>query len=223
LFALTRYIHLNPIKTAACRRLSRQQRVRRLESYRWSSYPGYVAAGKKMESVCYDLLQDYGRTLAAGRKMYRAYVRACILEDDGPILEALAASRYAIGDSAFVEKAERQLTRRRSGRAQDADLALPRPTIASVRIDARVAAEFGVKPEDLRAHGHHGGTAKFAAVELACRLTGLTQRAVGDLHGGISSAAVSIIRRKIRTGEYPLASIVERLQQELTEDIEEQT
>jgi hypothetical protein len=29
--ALTRYIHLNPIKIADCRELSRQERIRRLE------------------------------------------------------------------------------------------------------------------------------------------------------------------------------------------------
>jgi len=36
---LTRYIHLNPIKIAACRKLGRAARVRRLEAYAWSSYP----------------------------------------------------------------------------------------------------------------------------------------------------------------------------------------
>ena len=30
---LTRYIHLNPIKIAACRKLGRAARVRRLEAY----------------------------------------------------------------------------------------------------------------------------------------------------------------------------------------------
>jgi REP element-mobilizing transposase RayT len=42
LLALTRYIHLNPIKIAAYRRLSKPERVRVLEAFPWSSYPGYV-------------------------------------------------------------------------------------------------------------------------------------------------------------------------------------
>ncbi len=37
LLALTRYIHLNPIKIAACRHLARSERVRLLENYCWSS------------------------------------------------------------------------------------------------------------------------------------------------------------------------------------------
>ena len=49
---------------------------------------------------------------------------------------------------------------------------------------------------------HSSGAAKFLAVELACRLIGATQREIGDRYGGITSAAVSTIRRKIRDGKY---------------------
>ena len=38
LLAVTRYIHLNPIKIAACRKLPRGERLRRLERLSWSSY-----------------------------------------------------------------------------------------------------------------------------------------------------------------------------------------
>jgi hypothetical protein len=71
----------------------------------------------------------------------RTSTYACILEDDGPILEALAASRYAVGSAAFVERTERQLARRRSGRGRDRDLALPRATTLVIRqVDEVVAA-----------------------------------------------------------------------------------
>ena len=52
--------------------LGRMARVRRLEAYAWSSYPGYVDADKRLEFVCYDLLADYGRTLPEARRKYRA-------------------------------------------------------------------------------------------------------------------------------------------------------
>ena len=78
-------------------------------------------------------------------------------------------------------------------------------------IDVPAAAQYGVELADLAAHGHRGGAAKFVAVELACRLTGMTGRAVGAHYGGISSAAVSIIRRKIREGNYDLVPVVRQL------------
>ena len=52
----------------------------------------------------------------------------------------MKASRYAIGGPEFIEQTERQLQGRRSGRAQDADLALPRLTVDIQRIDRLVAA-----------------------------------------------------------------------------------
>jgi len=47
--------------------------------------------------------------LAAARRHYRAYVQACLMEDDVPLLEAMAASRYAIGGPAFLERTEERI------------------------------------------------------------------------------------------------------------------
>jgi anti-sigma28 factor (negative regulator of flagellin synthesis) len=78
-------------------------------------------------------------------------------------------------------------------------------------IDTLVAVYYGIEVVDLPEHGRRVGTAKYVAVELACRLTGMNQRAVGSHYGGISSAAVSTIRRKIREGKYDVAPVVEEL------------
>jgi hypothetical protein len=147
--------------------------------------------------------------------LYRAYTHACLLEDDRPIREALQASRYAIGDEAFVEATVRKLARLRRGRLQDADIALPQVIYTLEQVDAAVAAEFGLRPEALKAHGHTSGVAKVLAVELACRWTGLTHRTIGAHYGGMTSAAVSNIRRKIREGKPTIAKLVEKVSGQL--------
>jgi len=114
LLAVTRYIHLNPVKIASCRKLDRRERLRRLNAYRWSSYHGYAEAKLAEEFVSYDVLKEYSADMANARRQYRAYTQACLLEDDGPILEAMAASRYAIGDTRFVERTEQRVESRRS-------------------------------------------------------------------------------------------------------------
>ncbi len=129
LLAVTRDLHLNPVKIAACRRLGPEDRFACLGAYLWSSYRGYVAAANAQEFVNYAVLQEYGGDLAAARRHYRAYVRACLMEDDGPLLEAMAASRYAIGGAPFVEDAEARIEGRRTGREQDRDLDLPRQSV----------------------------------------------------------------------------------------------
>jgi len=214
--ALTRYIHLNPVKVAACRKLDRRQRLQRLNAYPWSSYPGYADARKALEFVSYDVLKEYGRDRAEARRQYRAYTQACLLEDDGPILEAMAASRHAIGDARFVEQAEGRVEARRSGRSQDEDLDLPRRTVPIDEIDVAVTRHYGIEVEQLRLHGRSAGEAKVVAVELACRLAGLTGRAIGAHYGKISSAAVSTTHRKVRQGKYTIAPVVDSLFKQLT-------
>ncbi len=174
LLTVTRYIHLNPIKTAACRRLGKAERVRRLEGYRWSSYRGYV--------------------------------HACVMEDDEPLLEAMRASRYAIGEAAFVDETEQRLSELRTGRVQDKDLALP-----VVTVEWCVAERYGIDPEQLKQHGRRAGIAKAVAVELSCMLTGESARTVGLHYGGISSSAVGNIRRKVREGQFDIRSDLDHL------------
>ena len=190
LLAVTRYIHLNPVKIAACRRMSRQERLARLEAYPWSSYGGYVAAAKAQELICYDVLQEYGSDLSSARRHYRAYVQACLLEDDAPLLEAMAASRYAIGGSAFIERTEGRIGERRSGRVQDRDLDLPRWTVSLDEIDAAVGRHYRMDPGTFSAHGRRVGPAKGVAVELAAQLADMSSRAVGS-HYGIGATAVA--------------------------------
>jgi putative transposase len=196
LLAVTRYIHLNPVKIAACRRISRQQRLDRLNAYPWSSYGGYSAAGKAEEFVSYEVLKEYGRDPATARRHYRAYVQACLLEDDRALLEAMAASRYAIGGGGFIERTEERIEQRRTGRVQDRDLDLPRRSVPLDEIDAAVARHYRLDPKLLSAHGRRAGPAKAAAVELAARLADMTGRAIGE-HYGIGATGVAATHRRL--------------------------
>jgi len=195
---LSRYIHLNPVRTTAARRLGKRQRLRRLEQFGWSSYPGYARAKDAVDWVSYDLLRSFGRETAAARRHYRAYVEACLLEDDRPLREAMRASRYAVGSGQYVARVEEQLRAQRTGGPRDRDLDLPRPRVGLASISRAVAAEFGIAAEHLTQHGHRAGLAKAVALDLACRLTDLNQREIGQHYGGITSMAVSMARRRLQ-------------------------
>ena len=215
LLAVTRYIHstrsrLPPPQTrppraaAAAERLSLEQLSRLCR--------GQLA----QEFVSYDVLKEYATDLADARRQYRAYAHACLLEDDAPILEAMAASRYAIGNPRFVERMEQRVESRRSGRLQDKDLAFPHWTVSLGEIDAAVARHFKLDAERLQKHGHSAGTAKAVAVELACRLTGMTQREIGEHYGGIGAAAVSATHRKAKRQDHAARAAVDALFPRLT-------
>ncbi|MGO9108516.1 MAG: transposase [Thermoguttaceae bacterium] len=213
--AVSRYVHLIPIRTAACRRLDRQARRRLLKAYPWSSYPGYLVAKNARQFVTYDVLHEFLRDAAAARRQYRAFVEQCLLEDDPAILAAMEASRYAIGDDRFVARTERSIERRRTANNVCRDRALPRRMVSLAVIDKTVAQHFRVVPADLARHGRSVGAAKIVAVELACRLTELSQRAIGEHYGGIGSAAVSTIHRKVRNGQHAVEKLLAAVLQKL--------
>jgi putative transposase len=219
LLPLSRYIHLNPLRTAASRRLTPTAQQRFLARHPWSSYRGYVEKQAAEERICYDLLAQFGHSDAAARRHYRAYVIAGLTEDDGPLLDAMRANRHAVGSSGFVRAVETQLKGLRTGKPTDCDMALPRDLVDIERIKAAVASECRIAVADLQRHGHSAGPAKTIAIELACRLTTLNQRQIGGHFGGITSMAVCMARRRLQaTGQAdvePLLRTVTRLQQRL--------
>ena len=68
LLAVTRYIHLNPVKIAACRRLRASERFERLEAYPWSSYGGYAAANKALQ-IDARLFSAHGRSAGCAKSV----------------------------------------------------------------------------------------------------------------------------------------------------------
>jgi putative transposase len=199
LVAVTRYIHLNPVKISEMRRASEPEKLDYLNRYRWSSYRGYVQKRYEEEMVNYRWRELMGVTGDSRRRAaYRKYVERFITKDDDKTLTALELSPYAIGDRAFVEEIEDEMNERRTAVRAHADIVWPkmtRPGIADV--ERAVAEEFGVGLEELSLHGRRVGLAKWVVVEFACRLCGLTQRAAGERYGGITCAAAGKLRRKL--------------------------
>ena len=133
------------------------------------------------------------------------------MEVDEPILDAMQASRYAIGDDSLIGEPKKRLEERRTGRVRDKDLTLPAVTVDIDTVDAYVARHYRIDAADLKEHGHCAGPAKAVAVALACRLTGLSGRAVGQHYGGISASAVSNIRRRVQQTETDILPVADRL------------
>jgi putative transposase len=196
--ALTRYVHLNPVKTKRAAQLAAKERIRMLEDYPWSSYPDYVCNRPAGIALDRGVLDQYGRNKKEARRRYRAYAQAMVTENDEPLREMMAHSTHALGSAEFVRKVERELAGEKTGQARDSDLQRPKRSIDLAVIDQVVALEFGIEAEDLKRHGRAVGEAKAVAVELAVRLSGRTKRAIGAHYGNISGQAVSMIRRRLK-------------------------
>lgn len=201
LLAVTRYVHLNPVKTREMEQRAAAERVQYLEAYPWSSYPGYVNPKHWPAWMDDGVLREYGRNMEEARRRYRAYCHAAVRESDDAIREMMKANAYAIGSEKFVESIEQKLASRATGGPMDADVLLPWVGVPLDAIDGAVCRTYGVQDATLREHGKRAGLAKAVAVELAVRWSGKTLRAVGQHYGGISSQAVAMIRQRIRRTE----------------------
>ena len=104
---LTRYIHLNPVKTSRWEKESAARKVDELGKYTWSSYRGYAGMRKPEKRIDYRWLRLVnGATDGRRRRAYRRYVERMACEDDREFLGMAQESRYAIGDGRFIELAE---------------------------------------------------------------------------------------------------------------------
>lgn len=199
LLQLTRYVHRNPVKVKRLQGWNIADRVAYLRAYVWSSYPAYVRPINRdgwLDLRCRALIG--GRDAGAQCTRYRRYVERLVDQDDPLLREALRASAYAVGSEDFVRAVERDLRCARDKAQVRHDVAWPVESgVPLDAVDEAVCRILGGSAEGLRERGRQSGLARSVAIEVACRISGASQRAVGRHYGGISGTAVTRHRLKL--------------------------
>jgi putative transposase len=101
---VSRYVHLNPVRSARFQDASVRERRRALATYRWSSYPCYL--GTRRPPVWLDrapLLNGWGGETPDSMRAYAAYVEEGLLQDAEDPFEA-ASELQILGRERFVEE-----------------------------------------------------------------------------------------------------------------------
>ena len=184
LLKLSRYVHLNPVKTEAWTRKTVPERLAHLRGYKWSSYLGYVGEAPRQPWVHYaPMLALVGER--DREKEYRQFVEAGVAEDDTEFLEAMRLSARSIGAEEFrAEVDERHAAVLRSRRRAE-DVMFRRGTTVVVppaSVLAAVAKLAGVKVDDLKDQRRSWPWKGIAAL-LLVKHTGLTRRDVAPFVG----------------------------------------
>jgi putative transposase len=207
---LSRYIHLNPIRTAelgldkTVRAQEKRggvaapsselvsQRLKTLREFRWSSYgayAGYRAAPEWLSPG--ELWRRAGGTRKDGPERYRKFVEDYVRQHVKESPEDLPPSETIMGSPAFRESMRPLLKgdRREQPEIRQWDEALPFETV--------VAAVEKAKGEAWNAfRDKHGDGGRDLVFHLARRHSGLTLRQIGEKAGGLDYVAVSnAIRR----------------------------
>jgi hypothetical protein len=200
LLQLSRYLHLNPVRTRSAARLSLQEQVRHLRRYRWSSYLSYIGEAGRAEFLTErPILEQVGGRGRHQRERYAQYVEAGLAERDEELEVLLSRATRSVGSDRFQAEIDQKHEARvkQSGKREDAAFRRPRRRVAVTQVQAVVAEVLRQEArafERQRKEGWERALLAKALVEQA----GLTQREAAGVMGLKTGAAVSLQLRRLQ-------------------------
>jgi len=202
---VSRYIHLNPLRAKI---------VARPEDYPWSSYPGYVRAGRAVTWVTYArVLGEFGQAAATTRRAYGQFVRAGVQRPPrSPFAEAFEG--VLLGSEAFVARIRGLVEE------QPTDQSVPqlehlrqRPSVqAIVRV---VAAHFGVDATRWVPGRRTDDASRAVAAYLARRRFGHPAGKVAEALGYRNASSVTRAIARVESANQHLRQTAEKLERAL--------
>lgn len=206
LLRLSRYIHLNPVHITALENATRDEKVRRLHEYRWSSFQAYAGLAPRLEWMdCEPLLALVAVNTPLRSTAYARFVETGIDAEDEILEEAMGWSSKAIGERAFCRQVELALQQQvaQLGSPQDAAMRRMETGTPPEVVEAAVCAVCRVAPADMIGR-RKKSDARAMLMKLLVEYAGMTQRAVADRLGltdgsGVSRAIAAINRDLARS------------------------
>ncbi len=196
LLPLSRYIHLNPIRSHQFQNTDIQNKSDYLTKYPWSTFPGYCYLRKRDKSIDYGWLLNtyFGEDSAQGRRRYRAYVQQGIEgEIENPFEEVVHQS--ILGSQSFVKWVKKKLPRK--GQREIPSLRKLQHDISAAHIIEEVARVGQVQAEDLLDRKTRLKDLRQTAMELSYRYSNEKQAAIGAVFG-VDYSTVSQSRARLR-------------------------
>jgi hypothetical protein len=152
---VSRYIHLNPLRTAPARELDLKRRRAALDEFRWSSLPVVIGLQKAPEWMDIEsVLSTWGREPEERMRNYREYVEQGLTVDlPNPFLTLTEQS--ILGSESFVDSIRRRhlLNRTVKDRGEEPALTHLVQSLDPQEIAAAVAQLYGVSPDGLLRRG----------------------------------------------------------------------
>jgi len=192
LLALSRYVHLNPVRVKAMTHRSIQERIQYLRGYRWSSYPTYVGRRKGLDFVEYGpLLGEMPGRRSEWPRHYREFVETGLAETDEDFKAALAVSPLSIGGEGFRSWIDEMHQKRLETHARPEDVSFRHRSepLAADEVLAVLSDMFKVELEAF-SRRRQNSPLRAVASKFLVRYAGQSQREVADLLDMGSGSAV---------------------------------
>jgi len=197
LVAVSRYIHLNPIRLKKYCRYSAQAQWAELQKYTDSSLAGFIGAGKQESFVNYAKMLDYmGGDTRKGRQAYRQTIQEAINEGvDNPL--ALGKGSGIVGENEFIEWVKEKILSGKGDKREQPSLQRLRKSLQPEFVITKFAEITGTRKEELCRRGSRAAE-RAQLMELLYRHCDITQPDIGRLVGRVDYSAVSQARKRLQ-------------------------
>lgn len=222
LLEVSRYIHLNPVRSKKFRDQSITEKWNLLLTHPTSSLSGYFSAGKRENFVNYHKVLEYmGGDNKEGREAYRRFIRSGLEQDLENPLE-LGKGNGIVGGAEFVELIKKLLLQNKDSHREQPALRELRKMFAPKDLIIHVCEQIGMSENQICQKGKNS-IERVMLMEMLYRFCNITQPQIGILVGGIDYSAVSQARKRLQNRliqEPELRKKFNRLQNQLFELIE---
>ena len=196
LLAVSRYIHLNPVRTKAFENMGANETWNALLEFQNSSLHGFLDAGQKDDFVDYEkVLGQIGGTNKVGRARYRRFISQGIDKERENPLE-IGRGVGIIGEKSFVEFIKARFPKSSLAREQPELRALQNNATPDSVVSA-VSNMLNIPKEALCRKGKNA-IERAMLMEALYRFCGISQKKIGEVVGGIDYSAVSQARKRLR-------------------------
>jgi REP element-mobilizing transposase RayT len=178
LLELSRYIHMNPVRAGL---------AKRPEEYPYSSYG--VLIGRSKENFVYgDLIwRMISGERGNGKKRYRTFVEDGIgRRQDSPLKDVYGGA--ILGGDRFIKEILGRLRDEIFHKGEVSHRRRLRTLYGPTNLIQRICGYFKITPDELR---RKKGDYRKMAIYLVKRFTGMTNREIGGLFGGLTYSAVA--------------------------------
>ncbi|MBI5582789.1 MAG: transposase [Deltaproteobacteria bacterium] len=190
---LSRYIHLNPVRTQVLEKADVRVRWPYLLDYRWSTLPGYLKLGDRWPGVDYGLvLGEFKGDNPKGRHAYGKRIREDLV--GGIELKGKIVGGCVLGRPGYIQWVRERYLKELAEGEYSGYKTLKRYRSREQVLDS-LAGETGLRLEEVKAVK---GDQRRLVIELLYRVGGLKGAEIGSLFG-IGASAVSQERKRLNT------------------------
>ena len=192
LSVLSRYIHLNPVRTKRMTGGTKEERVSYLLNYQWSSLPGYLKEKKREGFIDYGtVLSEYGGDNPKGRESYKKRILNDITS--GLDVKDKIIGQSVLGSDEFISWIKERFVKGRKDRESSSMRALQRHRVKDDILKA-IEKETGKSLDEIK---RERGVLKHVAMDLLYRLGGLKGVEIGEMFE-VDYSTVSVGRKRLR-------------------------